>query len=61
MPTGESPADLLTIGESVSKPLTEKIWWNGPAFLKQGSTEWLETIIEVQKGPDIDARKQRPC
>ena len=57
VPTGHNPADLLTRGESVSKLLTEEKWWNGPAFLKQDSTEWTETKIEVKKGPDIEARK----
>lgn len=58
MPTGQNPVDLLTKGESISKLLTEEKWWNGPAFLKQDSTEWPETKIEVKKGPDIEARKQ---
>ena len=58
MPTRQNPADLLTRGESVSKLFTEGKWWNGPAFLKQDSTEWAETKIEVKKGPDIEVRKQ---
>jgi len=58
VPTGQNPADLPTRGDSVSKLLTEEKWWNGPAFLKQDSTEWPETKIEVKKGPDIEARKQ---
>ena len=58
VPTRQNPADLLSRGESVSKLLTEEKWWNGPTFLKQDSTEWPETKIEVKKGPDIEARKQ---
>ncbi|XP_078360400.1 uncharacterized protein LOC144644752 [Oculina patagonica] len=58
VPTGQNPADLLTRGESVSKLLTEEKWWSGPTFLKQDSTEWPETKIEVKKGPDIEVRKQ---
>lgn len=58
MPTGQNPADLLTRGESVSKLLTKEKRWNAPAFLKQDSTEWPETKIEVKKGPDIEAHKE---
>ena len=35
VPTGENPADLLTRQQEATKMMTEKLWSEGPEFLKK--------------------------
>ncbi|XP_064650007.1 uncharacterized protein LOC135501694 [Lineus longissimus] len=46
VPTYVNPADLVSRGMGIQDLLASKIWWSGPAFLQQGTSEWPENKVD---------------
>lgn len=38
----ENPADVLSRGSTIKELLTNRLWWNGPAMLRQNEDDWPE-------------------
>lgn len=47
VPTKENPADLPSRGEMAADLVANSLWWNGPAFLLEDSSEWPENKVEL--------------
>lgn len=47
-PSASNPADLLTRGISPQRLQQSELWWHGPPWLAQSSTEWPSLDIQHQ-------------
>lgn len=47
VPTDVNPADLVSRGMGMKDLLSSKIWWSGPAFLQQETSEWPENFVNM--------------
>ena len=58
VPTGQNPADLASRGVCVNDLVNADLWWQGPAFLSNGST-WPATELKDTSGlsDDPEVRK----
>ena len=57
--TKQNPADLPTRGISASELKTCKLWWNGPEWLLQKTSEWPQWNTEVIDLANEDENKDK--
>ncbi|KRY51591.1 hypothetical protein T03_15474 [Trichinella britovi] len=43
----ENPADKLSRGCAFDNLREDKLWWNGPAWLKEPAEQWLRLTIAL--------------
>uniref|UniRef100_A0A914ZDX7 Integrase catalytic domain-containing protein n=1 Tax=Panagrolaimus superbus TaxID=310955 RepID=A0A914ZDX7_9BILA len=56
VPTKQNPADIASRGSSVAALKDCKLWWNGPAFLKDDASRWpnLPVSDEPEKSAEVE-------
>ncbi|XP_028414386.1 uncharacterized protein LOC114537537 [Dendronephthya gigantea] len=59
-PGAMNPADIPSRGIRVDEMVSNSLWWNGPAFLRQPEDEWpkLEFPKEIDKAAENEIVKQ---
>ncbi|KAH9643726.1 hypothetical protein HF086_007696, partial [Spodoptera exigua] len=55
VPTDFNPADLASRGCVPQRLLVEPLWWEGPSFLKEGSSSWPQTPHSIVELPELKA------
>lgn len=40
VPTADNPADILSRGITVGNLITNQLWWEGPRWIREDSSEW---------------------
>lgn len=58
VPTETNPADLLSRGVAPGKLKASEIWWHGPGWLKEGSSEWPNTQQELSLHVEKEVRAE---
>ena len=59
-PSQKNPADIVSRGASISQLVNNRLWWDGPEFLKYEQSNWpkFELLVESPKDsfePDMVA------
>ena len=58
IPTKDNPADLTSRGVSVTELAQNKLWWEGPSFLKKDPSLWPESKIMIDEDAKIEIKKK---
>lgn len=53
VPSKENPADLVSRGLYPTEVLSASLWWQGPAWLSQGSETWPNEDSKVENIPEL--------
>nr|CAI5851937.1 unnamed protein product [Callosobruchus analis] len=53
MDSKQNPADLLSRGAFPDQLVNYKIWWEGPAFLKQDTSQWTKFNVSSANLPEF--------
>eukprot|EP00117_Sycon_ciliatum_P019093 scpid35165/ scgid17425/ len=59
VPTALNPADLVSRGATVTNLAESSLWWEGPAFLLQPSTEWPQPAATTTASPTAAAEVRK--
>ncbi|XP_018366322.1 PREDICTED: uncharacterized protein LOC108763312 [Trachymyrmex cornetzi] len=52
----ENPADLATRGLTVSQLLDKEIWWSGPVWLTEPSSDWPTNLIATESTENLEEK-----
>ncbi|CAK9829640.1 hypothetical protein ANTRET_LOCUS6943 [Anthophora retusa] len=61
VPAEQNPADIISRGVNPSTLINAKLWWNGPSWLEENSSEWpsqptlLAHAMDISNAPEIHA------
>ncbi len=55
--SADNPADCSSRGLYPSELINHTLWWNGPAWLKEHSTQWPQTLHLPQNESEFDERE----
>ncbi|XP_025833702.1 uncharacterized protein LOC112905446 [Agrilus planipennis] len=57
VPTKYNPADLISRGTTTSDLINNKLWWNGPVWLKSDTTNWPITPPNIYQKTDVERKR----
>lgn len=55
----ENPADYASRGQCPSKLINNRLWWDGPSWLRDAAEAWQNSIEPIQVSPEVDMERNR--